>query len=308
MNKDLSSDFEDSYPTQLRTEESVPSQRERKVWNHVALFILTIFSTYYVGVLSDGWVKAIWYSLGIITILLTHEMGHYLMAKRHGVPTTLPYFIPIPLPPFGTMGAVIKMEGKIPHRRALFDVGVAGPLAGLVMIVPAILIGLRLSPIVEIASLGGGTMTLGDSLLFSFLARISIGSLPAGQDVLLHPLAFAGWVGLLVTALNLLPVGQLDGGHIMYALFWKKSKALSTVFYVIFIFICLFYYAGWLLFIVVLTFVRRHPPTMDDVIPLDNKRKVIGIFALVVFILAFTPVPFGFGDGLIPLLMKQFRP
>ena len=286
---------------------AVIPQRKQNIKLHVLLFLLTICTTYMVA-LGDGPLGALWYSLGIITILLTHEMGHYVMAKRHGIPTTLPYFIPIPLPPFGTMGAIIKMEGRIPDRRALFDVGVAGPLAGLVMIVPAILIGLRLSSVVELNALGNDTITLGDSLLFSFLARISIGSLPPGQDVVLHPLAFAGWVGLLVTALNLLPVGQLDGGHIMYALFWKRSKILSTIFYAIFLFICLFYYVGWFLFVIVLAFVRRHPPTINDGLPLDIKRKILGIFALIVFILAFTPVPFGFGDGLIPMLIEQFRP
>ena len=140
------------------------------------------------------------------------------------VMVTLPYFIPLPLPPFGTMGAVIKMGSRIPDRRALFDVGVAGPLAGLVMIIPSLIIGLHFSKVVEVSSIGSGTISLGNSLLFSFLTRISVGTLPPGQDVVLHPLAFAGWVGLLVTALNLLPIGQLDGGHIMYALFWKKSK------------------------------------------------------------------------------------
>jgi len=283
-----------------------PLPRKRGVGVHILLFVLTVFSTYYVG-LADGPVGALWYSLGLITILLTHEMGHYLMAKKHNIPATLPYFIPLPLPPFGTMGAVIKMEGRIPDRRALFDVGVAGPLAGLVIIVPAILIGLRLSRVVEVSSLGEGTISLGDSLLFSLLARISVGPLPPGQDVILHPLAFAGWVGLLVTALNLLPVGQLDGGHIVYALFWKKSKILSTIFYGVFLFICLFFYFGWFLLVVVLFLIRKHPPTMNDVYPLDRKRRTVGILALVLFVLAFTPVPFGFGDGLIPILMKQFQ-
>lgn len=281
--------------------------RKRKVWIHVVLFLMTVFSTFYVA-LGDGPIGALWYSSGLVLILLTHEMGHYLMARKHGVPATLPYFIPFPYSVFGTLGAVIKMEGRIPDRRALFDVGVAGPLAGLVMVVPAILVGLRFSHIVEISSLGEGTISLGDSLLFSLLSHISVGPLPSGQDVVLHPLAFAGWVGLLVTALNLLPVGQLDGGHITYALFWKRSKLLSTIFYVVFLFICLFYYVGWLLLVILLVIIRRHPPTMNDSIPLDRKRKIIGILTLILFVLAFTPVPFGFGDGLIPLLMRQFHP
>ncbi len=281
-------------------------EQKRNLWVHIALFILTIFSTYFVG-LGDGPIGALWYSLSLITILLTHEMGHYLMAKKHRVEATLPYFIPLPLPPFGTMGAVIKMGSRIPDRRALFDVGVAGPLAGLVMIIPSLIIGLHFSKVVEVSSMGSGTISLGNSLLFSFLTRISVGTLPPGQDVVLHPLAFAGWVGLLVTALNLLPIGQLDGGHIMYALFWKKSKILSNIFFLIFLFICLFYYVGWFLMLVVLTLIRRHPPTMYDEIPLDRKRKLIGIFALIVFVLAFTPVPFGIGEGLIPMLLKQFH-
>ncbi len=308
MEKDRFPVFTKRNRTDENTNVTDISPRKRNITIHVVLFVLTIMSTYVVA-LGDGPLGALWYSLGIITILLTHEMGHYLMAKKHKVPATLPYFIPLPIGPFGTMGAVIKMKGRIPNRRALFDVGVAGPLAGLVMIIPAILIGLKLSPIVELSSLDQGTtITLGDSLLFSLFARIIHGSLPSGHDIFLHPLAFAGWVGLLVTALNLLPIGQLDGGHIMYALFWRNSKVVSTIVYILFIFVCLFYYAGWLLFLIVLSFVRRHPPTMDDYIPLDTKRKIIGAFAIIVFILAFTPVPFGFGDGLIPLIMQQIRP
>jgi membrane-associated protease RseP (regulator of RpoE activity) len=284
-----------------------PGSQQKRVWIHILLFVLTIFSTYFVG-LGDGPIGALWYSLGLIIILLSHEMGHYLLAKKHGVPATLPYFIPVPLPPFGTMGAVIKMEGRIPNRRALFDVGVAGPLAGLVMIIPAIIIGIKNSQIVEIASLEAGTITLGDSLLFKLLAYLAVGSLPEGQDILLHPLAYAGWVGLLVTALNLLPIGQLDGGHITYALFWKKSKVISRIFYGIFLIICLFFYAGWLLLVIVLSIFHRHPPTLNDTVPLDKKRQVLGILTLIVFVLAFTPVPFGFAGGLIPMIIKAIQP
>ena len=307
MEKHRSSVFDSLFRHAFRANGVSLPPPKRKVSIHVLLFVLTLFSTYFVA-LGDGPVGALWYSLGIIAILLTHEMGHYLMAKKHGVPATLPYFIPLPLPPFGTMGAVIKMEGRIPDRRALFDVGVAGPLAGLIMIIPAILIGLRFSRVVALSSLGAGTLSLGDSLLFSLLARISVGALPPGQDVVLHPLAFAGWVGLLVTAMNLLPIGQLDGGHMMYALFWKKSRMVSNFFYGVFLFICLFYYVGWLLLVVVLTIIRRHPPTLDDDLPLDRKRQIIGVLTLILFVTAFTPVPFGFGEGLIPMLIKQFYP
>jgi membrane-associated protease RseP (regulator of RpoE activity) len=150
-------------------------------------------------------------------------------------------------------------------------------------------------------------MSLGDSLLFKILARLSIGVTPKGQDVLLHPLAFAGWVGLLVTALNLLPIGQLDGGHIAYALFRGKSRILSRIFYWILIGVCLFLYVGWFLLVVVLTLIRKHPPTWDDHVPLDRTRIIMGWIALSIFILAFTPVPFGIGEGLIPMAVKALK-
>jgi membrane-associated protease RseP (regulator of RpoE activity) len=275
-------------------------------WIHAVLFLLTVASTFLVG-LGDGIAGALWYSGGIMAILLSHEMGHYIMARKYRIPATLPFFIPMPFSPFGTMGAVIKMSGTIPNRRALMDVGAAGPLAGMVLIIPAIVLGLVKSKMVPLASLGGNSIPLGDSLLFKFLAWISVGPVPKGQDILLHPLAFAGWVGLLVTALNLLPIGQLDGGHISYSLFQGKSRVVSRVFYWILIGVCLFLYAGWALLVVILTIIRRHPPTWDDSLPLDRRRIVMGWIALAVFTLAFTPVPFGIGEGLIPMAVKALR-
>jgi membrane-associated protease RseP (regulator of RpoE activity) len=278
----------------------------RKAWPHVLLFILTVASTFFVG-LNDGIAGALWYSGAVMAILLAHEMGHYFAARRHGVPATLPYFIPMPFSPFGTMGAVIRMSGSIPDRRALMDIGAAGPLSGLALIIPAIVIGVLKSKILPSASFGDGTLSLGDSLLFKGLARLAVGKIPEGQDLLLHPLAFAGWVGLLVTALNLLPIGQLDGGHVSYALFRGRSKAVSAVLYAALAAVCLFLYAGWILFAVLLLLVRRHPPTMDDGLPLDRKRVIIGWILLAVFILSATPVPFGFGEGLLPLLVKGIQ-
>ncbi len=290
--------------SQIQNESAVEGKNKLRL--HILLFILTIGTTYMMG-LSDGPLGALWYSGGIMIILLTHEMGHYLMARKHGVPVTLPYFIPVPLPPFGTMGAVIKMKGTIPDRRALFDVGVAGPLAGLAMIIPAIFFGLHMSTIVEASSLGENTISLGDSILFSGISLLVKGRLAEGQDILLHPLAFAGWAGLLVTALNLLPVGQLDGGHIMYALFWRKSKIVARVFYFIFLAVCLFFYFGWILLVILLAIFRNHPPTLNDQIPLDLKRQMIGIFALILFFVSFTPVPFLFGEGLIPMIWNAIH-
>lgn len=282
----------------------IRKRKWKKYSIHIILFALTIGTTFFVG-LSDGIKGALWYSGAIMTILLTHEMGHFLTAKRYGISATLPYFIPIPLPPFGTMGAVIKMGGRIPNRKALFDIGAAGPIAGLVMIIPSIVIGLKMSQIVTVSSLGENTITLGDSLLFNLLSRVVLGHIPQGQDVLLHPLAYAGWVGLLVTALNLLPIGQLDGGHVIYSLFKNRSKLFSLFFYSVLLIVCLFFYVGWFLILILLAIFRKHPPTMNDYVPLDRKRKILGIIVLVVFVLSFTPVPFGFGDGLIPLLEKS---
>jgi membrane-associated protease RseP (regulator of RpoE activity) len=305
-----------STTTTTRWHEPLPYPPEpRRSWKrrlgsrpgiNAALFILTVASTFLVG-LGDGIAGALWYSGGIMAILLAHEMGHYLMARKYGIPATLPFFIPMPFSPFGTMGAVIKMSGTIPDRRALMDVGAAGPLAGMVLIVPSIVIGLMKSRMVPLASLADHSLSLGDSLLFTLLARISVGPVPEGHDILLHPLAFAGWVGLLVTALNLLPIGQLDGGHISYSLFRGKSRIVSRLFYWILIGVCLFLYAGWALLVVVLTVIRRHPPTWDDSLPLDRRRVITGWIALAVFILAFTPVPFGIGEGIIPMAIKALR-
>jgi membrane-associated protease RseP (regulator of RpoE activity) len=292
------------HPTEPRR--FLKSRFGSKTWIHAALFVLTVASTFLVG-LGDGIAGAFWYSGGIMTILLAHEMGHYLMARKYGIPATLPFFIPMPFSPFGTMGAVIKMSGTIPDRRALMDVGAAGPLAGMVFIVPSIVVGLMKSKIVPLAGIADHSLSLGDSLLFTLLARISVGPVPEGHDILLHPLAFAGWVGLLVTALNLLPIGQLDGGHISYSLFRGKSKVVSRIFYWILIGVCLFLYAGWALLVVILTVIRRHPPTWDDSLPLGRRRIVTGWMALAVFLLAFTPVPFGIGEGIIPWAIKALR-
>jgi len=283
--------------------EQMKRRTRRKLWLHAGLFILTVLSTFFVG-LGDGVTGALWYSGGIMTILLTHEMGHFLMARKHGIPASLPYFIPVPLPPFGTMGAVIKMEGRVPDRRALFDVGTAGPLAGLAMIIPAVYVGLRLSSIHQTADLAGTTLPLGDSLLFKLIARAALGPLPQGHDIFLHPLAFAGWVGLLVTAINLIPVGQLDGGHVVYALFGKRSRWVAGVFYAAFFTIFLFFYVGWILPVILLLVIRRHPPTVNDALPLDGLRKVLGWAVMAIFILSFTPVPFGVTDGLVPLIVN----
>ena len=174
----------------------------RRSWINILLFILTVASTWLTGGPS--------YSIAIMLILLGHELGHYFVSRRHGIRATLPYFLPFPLSPFGTFGAVIRMESTTPSRKALFDTGIAGPLMSFCLSMPAILVGLKLSEIVPTSQLKEGTLRLADPLLFSFLERIVIGEVPKTSDIILHPIGYAGWVGLFVTALNLLPIGQLD--------------------------------------------------------------------------------------------------
>ena len=261
--------------------------RSDRVWVNVLLFLLTIASTYFVS-------QSVVYVVSIMGILFCHEMGHYVTARRYGIRATLPYFIPMPLPPFGTLGAVIRMEHVVPNRKALFDVGVAGPLAGLVVALPITIYGLAHSPIVPLNGMAEGTLQLGDSLLFKFLSYLVVGPVPKGYDVVLHPAAYAGWVGLLVTALNLLPVGQLDGGHVVYAMLGgQKSRLVFYLALVGFAVILVFFYWGWVLMVIfIVLFALKHPPPMDDWTPIGKKRVILGIVVMVIFFLSFTPVPF----------------
>ncbi len=257
----------------------------RRSWINVLLFILTVASTWLTGGPS--------YSIAIMLILLGHELGHYFMSRRHGIRATLPYFLPFPFSPFGTFGAVIRMEGITPSRKALFDTGVAGPLTSLILSIPAIVIGLRLSEIVPTSQLKEGTFRLADPLLFSFIQRLVIGHVPETSDIILHPVGYAGWVGLFVTALNLLPIGQLDGGHIAYALFGKKSRMIYLIAILVMAFITVFYNPGWILLVILfIIFGFRHPAPMDDLTPLDGNRKLLGVIAFAAFFLSFTPAPF----------------
>lgn len=206
---------------------------------------------------------------------------------------TLPFFLPFPFSPFGTLGAVIRMEGHLSSRKALFDTGVAGPLVSLILSIPAIAIGLKLSEVIPTSQLREGTIHLADPFLFAFIQKLVMGKVPEGFDVLLHPIGYAGWVGLFVTALNLIPVGQLDGGHIAYALFGRRSRAIFLIAIAVMGFITIFYNPGWiLLLILMILFGFRHPMPLDDQTPIDGKRKLIGWVMFLVFFLSFTPSPF----------------
>ena len=260
----------------------------QKYRTNIILFVCTACTTYLVN--------GPYYSIAIMTILLSHEMGHFVMCRKYGVEATAPYFIPVPFPPFGTFGAVIKMKSHIPSKKALFDIGAAGPLAGLVFAIPAVIIGLSLSEIRAVPTTADTHyLGLGEPFLFTWLSWLVVGDVAEGLDIYLHPVAFAGWAGLFVTALNLLPIGQLDGGHIIYALFGEKSEFIYKVGIFAFCCIALFYYPGWILFaVLLLIFGFRHPPPLDAHTPLDGRRKLIGLGLLVIFVLCFTPAPLKF--------------
>ena len=269
------------------------------------LFLATIFTTMLVGYtiwLGDQqvqeWVWAdLWhgwpFSFSILLILGAHELGHYFAARYHKVPVSLPYFIPFPTI-IGTMGAVILQRAPAKNKRALFDVGAAGPLCGLVFAIPILFIGLATSDVVMTTP---GGMQEGNSLLYALAKTIVFGEfLPAGgRDVIINQLATAGWAGLLITGLNLLPVGQLDGGHVTYVLFGEKSRYFywPALFGLAVIAILIPDTAvTWAIWIALLYFFgRRHAVPLDNVTPLDPKRRALAIFTFILFFLVFVPIP-----------------
>ena len=235
------------------------------------------------------------YASALMTILLAHEMGHYVMARVHGVDVSPPYFIPgPPVVSFGTFGAFIRLREPVTDRRALMDIGAAGPLAGMVVALPVLLAGLHLS---EVGPLSPGGLYEGNSLLYLAAKWWVHGPIPPGYDVFLHPVAFAGWVGLLVTALNLFPVGQLDGGHVAYALFGNRAVGLNRAVFggLLGLGIALFVFEGqavWAVWVMILVLTGiEHPPMSDLSAPLDRRRRGMGWLCMVIFVLSFTPVP-----------------
>ncbi|GAG91908.1 unnamed protein product, partial [marine sediment metagenome] len=214
---------------------------------------------------------------------------HYFASKRLGIDATLPYFIPFPHF-IGTFGAVIKVKAPITNKKALLEIGAAGPLVGLIFAIPAVVIGLKLSTVIPVEE---GGLGLGSSILFNLISKVVVGDVPPGKDILLHPVAFAGWIGLFVTALNLLPMGQLDGGHIMYGLIGRYQAWIGwVVFSSLFIFG--FLWQGWFIWaILIMWFVKvKHPAPLDDISPISLKHKIIGIVAMIFLILTFIPAPF----------------
>ncbi|MBI5634295.1 MAG: site-2 protease family protein [Nitrospirae bacterium] len=266
---------------------------------NLALFLLTFASTLTVGAIHAGVdllkdpqdiVRGLPFSLALLSILLVHEFSHYITSRRHGIEASLPYFIPAPTL-FGTLGAFIKMRSAITTKNALMDIGSSGPIAGFLVSIVAVVVGLHYSEIHAIPRQTGEMIVLGDSLLFIALTKIVIGSIPDTYEVYLHPVAFAGWIGFFVTSLNLIPAGQLDGGHIAYAILGERHGWLSK-FMIGLLVILGYFFQGWLVWAVLLLFLgSKHPPILFPEVPLDPKRKAIGFLALVIFILTFIPIP-----------------
>jgi len=259
------------------------------------------------------------FATALIGILLSHEMGHYLLARAHGVDSTLPFFIPVPLGPVGTFGAVIRIRSALPSRRATLDIGAAGPFAGFLVAVPLLAWGIAHSEVravgdavLETHNTGlvvlvrawiagehpavSGLQSFGDSLVTWGVQRLVLGKLPPGTDVFLHPVAFAAWIGLFVTTLNLIPLGQLDGGHVTYALLGRPgarvfSRLVSWGLFLAGLFLCWSWLVWWLVTRFFVGF--GHPPALDEA-PLDAPRKALAVLALAMFAATFIPIPVSF--------------
>ena len=290
----------------------LPSQQvvqasEKPKWAlHWLLFFATVATTTWAGALHAGvnllqepgrFAVGLPYSLGLLLILGSHELGHYFTAKAHGIRVTPPYFIPVPFA-LGTFGAFIKIKSITPNRRALFDVAVAGPLAGLVFAIPALLIGLHFSQVIPgnaPSGLGHAGVSVGSSVLLACLANISLGaSVLEGNHLLLHPLAFAGWLGLIVTALNLLPIGQLDGGHMSHALFGSRNaRGISMVAMACLFLLALFVWPGLMFWAFIVFFIAgtRDAPAANDLTPVGPSRRALGYFTFLLLLLIIVPVP-----------------
>ncbi len=286
----------------------VVDRRTGKPWVNVIFFILTAFSVLFIGALNEGvdptanWrtlAKGLPHAATLLSILTIHELSHYFAARRYGEPASLPYFIPVPVWPLGTMGAVIVQKAPLRNRKAVFDLGISGPLGGLVVAIPLLIVGLLLSKVAPLPA--GGYAMEGNSILYYLIKWLIFGRpLPAGgMDVILHPIAFAAWAGLLVTGLNLLPVGQYDGGHVAYAMWGRKAWLVARG-----VVMGMFAWAAFLLFtgrdigmtwallgILGLTMGSRHPAPLNDLAPLDPTRKRIGWAMVVLLVLILVPIP-----------------
>lgn len=321
--------------------QGVIQARPSRSWVNLLLFGLTVITVLMAGayysfdysgpppedlldlfrILLSTLPNGISFAVSLLSILLAHEFGHYIAGRLHNVHVTLPYFIPLPLSPLGTMGAFIQVRDIPRNRRVMLDIGIAGPLSGLIVAIPILILGLSLSPVDQLPRVvpENQTITLeGNSLLYLGLKYLVKGELlPAppsyggtpewlywiryiltstplplgGRDVLMHPIAWAGWAGLLVTAINLIPAGQLDGGHILFVIFGKNSTRLVPVIILALAVLGIFWSGWWLWALIIFFLGRSHMEPLDLITPLDARRKLLAGLAVIVFILVFIPVP-----------------
>jgi membrane-associated protease RseP (regulator of RpoE activity) len=303
-----------------------------KTWPNIVFFILTVGSVAFTGGIFSAdrfpttlseWTSflasGLPFALSLMAILVCHEFGHYLAGRYHKTAVTLPFFIPFPFSYFGTMGAFIQLKEPPKNRRILLDIGIAGPLAGLVVAIPILLYGLYLSPVEKLPfQFPVGQIFEGNSILYLMLKFIAKGQLlphpasygslgailywvryfftgaplPAGgTDVTLNPIAWAGWAGLLVTSLNLIPAGQLDGGHIMYVLLGKYVNRLLPIILLALVALGIVWNGWWLWAALIFLLGRYHAEPLDQITPLDPRRRLLAMFGVIVFILVFMPVP-----------------
>jgi len=307
----------------------IAPRRRRLPWVNAVLFLGTVATTVLSGAAFAGWtgggagslvLAGLSYATAVLSILLAHEMGHWLLARAWGVDSTLPYFLPIYVPGsmnFGTLGALIRLRSPIPSRDAVLDIGAAGPIAGALVAIPVYAWGLAHSEVRAVGELaatntsspfemlqaflrgetltwGGDAVVFGDSLLTAGIQRLVLGAMPPGHDVVIHPVALAAWLGLFVTTLNLLPLGQLDGGHVTYAWLGERgalwvSRLVSAGLLVAGIFVSMNWLVWWLLTRIVIGL--RHPPAMDEA-PIGPARRAVALLSLALFVLTFVPVPF----------------
>lgn len=269
------------------------NERKMPTLRSWVLFFVLLGSTLYTTYLAGGKL----YALSLFLILGAHEFGHYFASVKNGVRTTLPLFIPAPPGLFllGTFGAMIVIKDPIPNRRVLMEIGAAGPIAGFIVAVPTLIIGLFLSE--TVAPTGQSGFSFGSSIIMIILSKTILGVTPLSVDfnIQLHPLALAGWVGLFVTAINLFPIGQLDGGHILYALIGEKSKIWAKCFFVFLLFL-VYFWPNWGVWAILLLVITRFKsaPLEDEEVLLQKNHKIAGYAAIVILLLTFVPVPIEF--------------
>jgi len=266
----------------------------REWGQNVALFVLTALSVYATQAFwwGSGHRDGLLLMAGLMSILLAHEMGHYIACRYYRVDATLPFFLPVPVISLvGTLGAFIRIRSRFPNRRALFDIGIAGPLAGFAVCIPVLVLGIREARVLPTPA-EPSFLEFSDPLLIQWTVAWLKGTIPEGHTVFIGPLGLAAWFGLLVTALNLIPIGQLDGGHVTYALLGRRADRLSRVVWWISVLLILAS-PSWVVWAVLVRVLgRSHPPTWDDALPLGLPRVWVALLGFAIFAVCFVPSPF----------------